>query len=618
MLTYFFKDGILFKQNIGNIMELRTYQQKSIDDLKKEIRKGYKRIILYAPTGSGKTVIASKIILDAIQKNSKILFVIHRHQLVKQTKDTLKNFGIEDEKIGFIKAGFSSPTGKEKIIIASIQTLKERGLPENCNLIIVDECHTVSFFKFYKELDKKYENIIKIGLTASPWRKKQKEQMKDFFDSLVEVDYLSNLIENKYLAEPKYFSFDPGNQVNNWEKKENQFHEDEFSNSSLKKLCENINYNEKIVEKVSNYSDDYTGITFCATINQSKILKDLFNENGIETKHIDQNTSWETRENIFSELKKEKIQNITSVGILTEGFDAPNIKWIALARPINSKPLYIQILGRVLRPFPGKKYGYILDFGNNFKRFERKAKYSWRKSNCNCGKNHNTFIGWDHDIKLEEYNKENKIQQKTCPNCEALILKFFKICPECGYVFYDSDSTKDSSGLSKKDLENLFYAFKEIDLFKNEEKLREQFKYLRQQLKIAFKKCLNRDNVYRNYIKKYNENPPSEWYYGAIFGGNKNKYLFRIFLDYLYKSSKNKAINKQWIEDHFRLEFGNIDLEIPKLLKLKWFEILDVDENSSWEKIKNNYFDKVDKFFDDEETINLLDWAIDKAKEARK
>lgn len=589
-------------------MELRNYQKQAIENVKKEMKKGNKRVLLYSSCGSGKTVIASKIILDAIKKGSRVLFIIHRHQLVGQTKKTLETLGVNPKDIGFIKAGFKRLNG-EKVIIASIQSMQRRELPDNINLIIVDESHTTSFFNFYKEIDKKY-NCYKIGLTASPWRKKATEQMSDFFDALVKVELLTNLIKEQYLATPKYFSFD-SKKIKELEEKENQFNEEEFKSSSLK-MCEDKEFNSLVVEETKKFAKNSSGITFCATVKQSKLLCELFNESGIISKHVDQNTSWEERENIFSELKNNKIQNICSVGVLTEGFDAPNIEWVALSRPINSKSLYVQILGRVLRPFPGKQYGHILDFGGNLKRFERKAKYVWKNS-CQCNENHHFFVGWDHDIKLyEEKNKGNKNEQKKCPECGAIILKFFKICPECGHIFEQSGDNQNDSSLNKEELDMLFKSFGEINLFSNENEQRKKFKYLRQQLKAAFKTGKSRDSVYDNYFKKYKEAPPAKWYYGAIFGGKQSPYNFRVFLDYLYKSSDKKAINKKWIDNHFCLEFGNVDPnEISEYNKMNWSKILGTSESSSWDEIRKKYFEKIKNG----ENAQLLDWAIDKARE---
>jgi len=596
-------------------MKLRGYQKQAIENVRKEMKKGNKAILLYAPTGSGKTVIASKIILDAIKKNSRILFIIHRHQLVEQTKKTLLSLGVNYNDIGFIKAGYKEKQNA-KIIIASIQSMQRRQLPnpKNINLIIVDECHTTSFYKFYKEIDKRYD-CYKIGLSASPWRKKPTEQMSDFFDALVKVETLTNLIKEQYLATPKYYSFD-SKKIKELEKElENQFNEEEFKNSSLK-MCEDKEFNSLVVQETKEFaSSSISGITFCATVNQSKLLCELFNESGIISKHVDKSTSWEERENIFSELKNNKIQNICSVGILTEGFDAPNIEWVTLARPINSKSLYVQILGRVLRPFPGKQYGYILDFGGNLKRFERKAKYIW-KNNCQCPENHHFFLGWDHDIKLnEEKTKINKNEQKTCPECGAIILKFFKICPECGHIFEQSGNQNDPS-LSKEELDRLFKSFGEINLFSNENEQRKKFKYLRRCLKNAFKNGKSRDSVYDDYFKKYKEVPPAKWYYGAIFGGKQSPYNFRIFLDYLYKSSNKKAINKKWIDNHFCLEFGDVDPnDITEYNKMNWSKILGVSQSDNWDTIKRKYFEKIKN---NEENAQLLDWAIDKAREFRK
>ena len=118
--------------------ELRDYQKELKAHIYQLIREGQKRILIYAPTGSGKTAILSAIISDAVSRNKRVMLIVHRDFLVEQSRTAMIKTGIDSNNIGVIKAGY--PENRDRPIqIASIQTLQHRQTPENLDLVIVDE-----------------------------------------------------------------------------------------------------------------------------------------------------------------------------------------------------------------------------------------------------------------------------------------------------------------------------------------------------------------------------------------------------------------------------------------------------------------------------------------------
>ncbi len=132
---------VLAHQN--QLFTLRNYQKQVISDTYNLIRRGEKRILLFSPTGSDKTVIGSKIIYDAVSRSKKVLFVVHREILVNQTQNKFSAFSL---RCGFIKAGWQEDS-TAPVHIASVQTLACRHHWHNWHfdVIFFDECHLVAF-----------------------------------------------------------------------------------------------------------------------------------------------------------------------------------------------------------------------------------------------------------------------------------------------------------------------------------------------------------------------------------------------------------------------------------------------------------------------------------------
>jgi superfamily II DNA or RNA helicase len=186
---------------------LRDYQKKAIADTYKLIRQSEKKILLFAPTGGGKTIIATKIVYDVVSRNKRVLFVVHRDILVGQTYNKFVSVGL---KCGFFKAGWSQDL-TAFVQIASVQTLpnREEWKSLNYDVIIFDECHLVAFSKVCLQMIKKiFPHAIYIGLTATPWRLSKRESLGDIYSSLVCTPMPKELIEAGFLVKPSYYGLD--------------------------------------------------------------------------------------------------------------------------------------------------------------------------------------------------------------------------------------------------------------------------------------------------------------------------------------------------------------------------------------------------------------------------
>lgn len=377
------------------------------------IRKGIKRILVYAPTGSGKTVIASKIIENAVSRGRSVLFLVHRDTLVIQTVNTLRKFGLD---AGVLKAGFKEDRS-QLIQIASIQTLARRHIPP-AEVIICANFHTLYYFEAFNRLLNYLPNAILIGFTATPWRLKKDEGLGGIYDGLVCAPEPAELIRLGYLVPPRYFGY-PDLDLSSVKTLAG-----EFDSAGLEAVCNTPRIVTRIVEEYQRLGSGRRVIAFAISVAHSQAITATFNAAGIQAEHLDGSTPSDERQAIFERVQTNQTLALSSVGVLTESFDIPEIGCVILARPTKSKALNLQMVGRGLRiaPWDGKADCIILDFADNTKR--------------------HGFCTEPQNISLEEpEDKEPKpAPVKLCPECDALVHISVTTCPECGYKFPGSDN----------------------------------------------------------------------------------------------------------------------------------------------------------------------------------
>jgi len=590
------------KENSSTGFELRPYQKKVIADLYSLVREGKRRPFIYAPTGAGKTAIASRIIRDAITKERpvafRVLFLIHRDPLLEQTQEALSLYGIET---GAIKSGHKEDRTKT-VQIASIQTLARRALPENIGLVIIDECHTCSFHSSYSRIKEAYPEALFVGLTASPWRTKSVTQyMGMHFDSIVKAPSPKELIRLGYLAPPRYFGW--GGLVDL--SKVNEDKEGDFNNNQMQSAYLAKGVSEKMVEEYIRLCKDRTAIAFCAGVEQSRQLTKLFNDAGITAEHLEAATPHYDRKQMYDRLRRGETRILSSVGTLTEGFDVPSISAIILARATRSRALLFQMCGRGLRLHPGKVDCLMLDFGENFDRLK--------------------FITTAQQITLEPIPKpEGEPATKDCPNCHATVWAFQMICPICGYEFPPGEEEPE---------DDLEFEAEFGELFPPEE--REKFDYLREEIRRRFTKRQPIDRVWELFSKRYGHQPPNAWHLGTVFGTARTNFNRQLYLDYLHEINPNPP--EAWIKFHIELEFGRPGREYKSRKgsytppanqhkQVSWWEVLGVAPFDPWEDIKSAYRQWALEFHPDtsdldpgdaNERMKLINWAWEKAKAAR-
>lgn len=282
------------------------------------------------------------------ERGKKILIVVHRKELVDQITKKLASLEID---LGLIMAGKKADYTKI-IQVASIQTLSRRDHPE-ANLIIIDECHH-SKADTYKKLWEIYPEAKFLGVTATPVRLSG-EGFDDLFDELIESPPVSFFIQNKFLVPIKQL-VGAHPDLSGVKKRQG-----DYVTSMLSNVMLDNGIMANLVESYQRHAPGKCTIIFAVDIEHSKSIVERFVEAGISAAHIDSETPKEERASILERFKAKKITVVSNVEIITEGFDFPECEAVQLARPTKSLALYLQMVGRVMRPANGKTEGIVLD-----------------------------------------------------------------------------------------------------------------------------------------------------------------------------------------------------------------------------------------------------------------
>jgi superfamily II DNA or RNA helicase len=335
---------------------LRDYQQKAIEDILSSFNKN-DSVMLQMPTGTGKTTVFAELIriwIKEINSGQRVLVLVHRKELVDQALARIKQFGILAARI---QSGFAIALEKQ-VQVGMVQSLKNKSrLPKNLSLIIIDEAHHTPA-KSYRDILKNYtdKNVKILGVTATPCRTNG-EGFKDLYQKLITSDSISTFIEKEHLAKIRHLAF----AIPDLSKiKINKMTKD-YDEKGLELIVRDDKVIADLIESYIKHAENKKAIVFAVNKAHSKDIVKRFSEKNVPAAYIDADTKKEDRDKIVEEFKAGIYKVLCNVNIFTEGFDCPDIEVVMLARPTKSFSLYLQQVGRVMRPFPGKEHGLILD-----------------------------------------------------------------------------------------------------------------------------------------------------------------------------------------------------------------------------------------------------------------
>ena len=342
------------------------YQQRDIETIFKKIASGRSSFpLLYQlPTGGGKTVVFSEIVRRFYTDSGKKSIVLtHRRELCSQTSKALQKLGMKSMIIDSnVKIVRKNSIGQ--CYVAMVETLHNRLEDgkmdtQDIGLVIIDEAHHNSFQKI---LDK-FENAIVIGVTATPLSSDADFPMKKTYKELVLGEDIQSLIRDEFLAKPKIWEYEVELQT-----LQKGSHGD-FTASTSDLLYSSKAMLDLLLSSYKEHSMGKKTLIFNNGILASQKSCAHFNEAGICAKHLDHHASESERIEILAWFKKTKGAVLTSVSLLTTGFDEPSVQTVILNRATTSLTLYHQMVGRGSRLLPSKKTFTVIDLGNNSARF---------------------------------------------------------------------------------------------------------------------------------------------------------------------------------------------------------------------------------------------------------
>ncbi|UKP01105.1 DEAD/DEAH box helicase [Nostoc sp. UHCC 0870] len=401
------------------MFSLRDYQQDLVSKTFATWSNGMRKVLLQLSTGGGKTIIFAAVASKLTAEGSGVLVVAHREELITQATEKLA--AVTKVQPGIIKAGYK-PTDS-LIQVASIQTLARRQTYPTAKLVIIDEAHHASANSYRRLLDA-YPDALILGLTATP-RREDGYGLRDIFDHLIcsittkELIALGHLTDYKLIAGFKY------SQHKVPQKRD-------FTKKELEEVASDYKPSE-VLKQWKNFCPGNKTVIFAVNVKHSQQIAAVFCADGITCEHLDGETPNNQRKAILDRFRSGQTQVISNCAILTEGFDCPDSSAAVIARPTSSVTLWLQMIGRILRPAPGKESATILDMTDNWFRLGRPCdnrKWSLDPVSCDpdtqgvrcCPHCHHVFKPMVPLVRTKEYfnskTAEFVIQYEAdCPNC---------------------------------------------------------------------------------------------------------------------------------------------------------------------------------------------------------
>ncbi|MEA5092435.1 putative DNA repair helicase RadD [bioreactor metagenome] len=342
------------------MINLRDYQVSMIDDLEYEYKKGTRCVCMVGPCGCGKTILVAWMAAATALNNRRVLFLVHRQELIDQSSETFTAMNITH---GIIAT--KQPKQYERMVqIGSVQTVVRRlGEIPAPEFIIIDECHHVLANTYRKILDR-YPSAHVLGVTATPERMGG-HGLGDVFQSMTIGPSVKQLISWGNLA-----PFDLYAPPSKFDASQLRVKFGDYVREDLQLAMDDNTIIGDLIESYHKYAEGLKAICYCVSLQHSEHVARSFREAGIAAQHIDGETPKQLREQIIKDFRSGRVRILCNVDLISEGFDVPSAGAVILARPTQSLTLFIQQAMRAMRPDennPDKRAIIIDHVGNVFR-----------------------------------------------------------------------------------------------------------------------------------------------------------------------------------------------------------------------------------------------------------
>jgi superfamily II DNA or RNA helicase len=328
-------------------MTLRDYQVNAIANLRAEIAQKKRRVMLSSATGSGKSRIMVEMAQAAARKGKRVVVLCDRIQLVQQMSGHFTAIGLHH---GIIQAD-NSRAEYSPVIVASIQTVTTRGLPEGTDLVLIDEAHGCGGREEFRKVIQRAMSgpkTVVIGFSATPWSKGLAKHYEELggplFESMVTTVSIEGLIEQGFLVDADvYAPYDPD--LSGVKTVAGDYNEKQLGAAMNKP-----NMVGDIVTHWLKLANGLPTVCFATNILHSQSIASEFVKCGIAAEHISCKTPDAERLEILARVASGETKVICNAMLLTTGWDFPACRCMILARPTKSLVTYVQMVGRILRP----------------------------------------------------------------------------------------------------------------------------------------------------------------------------------------------------------------------------------------------------------------------------
>lgn len=409
------------------MLRLRDYQTDLVAKIRDSYKQSNKAVMAVLPTGGGKTVVFSHIAASVASRGKRVVVLVHRVELLRQTSAALTK---SDVAHGLINPKFT-PDYSKAVQVASVQTLVNRltKLPTP-DLIIVDECHHANAGS-WRKIIAAYPNALVLGVTATPVRGDGTGlgvQSGGIFEDLVEGPQVPWLIEQGHLVRPVIYA-----PLERLSLKGVKVVRGDYDQKELAKRVDKPKITGDVVDHYRRLCPGTPAVVFCVSVAHAQHVADEFRAAGFRAYPVDGSMEDDVRKRILGGLGNGSVDVVCSCDLISEGTDIPAIGCAILLRPTQSTGLYIQQVGRALRPCEGKERAIILDHvGNVITHGLPEEHREW------------SLDGEVKKNKGKGEKAEKKVQVRQCMSCFAMH-EPAPVCPLCGHV-YEIDQPKVEDG----------------------------------------------------------------------------------------------------------------------------------------------------------------------------
>lgn len=385
------------------VMQLRPYQVRIIEDVRRCFRDGLKDVLVQSPTGSGKTALIVSMIKEATERKKTSWFIVHRKELLEQTSGAFSEQGVDH---GILQSGVRERPSL--VQVCSVQTLCRRlEGRQRPDLLVVDEAHHTAG-RQWDDVFGYCRGSFRVGLTATPARL-DGQGLGRWYQTVVRGPGVRELIGDGYLADYRLFA------PSQPDLSRVKTLAGDYERRGLTETMSRPEIVGCAVNEYRRHADGKRAVVFAVSVEHSERVAQMFRDAGISAKSLSGETPHEERRRTVEEFRENKLSVLVNCDLFSEGFDVPGVEAAVLLRPTKSLALYLQQVGRALRPKPDGACATILDHSGNVTR--------------------HGFPCDPHSWSLEDREKISKKTTdpsvKICKNCFGAYRA--EICPHCGF-----------------------------------------------------------------------------------------------------------------------------------------------------------------------------------------